>query len=54
MEQIRESELILMQLHEEKIIHAELMIQRVIGGWIYNRYVNDFTTFTSVFIPEER
>jgi len=54
MEQIRESELILMQLHEEKVIGNDLMIQRVIGGWIYNRYNNNFTTFTSVFVPEER
>ena len=54
MSQIKESELINMQLHEEKIISNDLSIQRVIGGWIYNRYNNDYSSFSSVFVPEER
>lgn len=54
MEQIREYELIEMQLHEVKTIDNYLQVMRVIGGWIYNRYDNEFTYITSVFVPEER
>ena len=57
MEQIRESELIDMQLHERKSATDAMTVIRVIGGWIYElAVVNPDGNYivTSTFVPEER
>ena len=55
-EQMKESELIDMQLHEVKQIRPCMSVIRVIGGWIYETALQGQNGWSStqVFVPEKR
>lgn len=47
-------EMLNMRLHQQENIGDYLQVTRVIGGWIYNQYVFESNTTTSVFVPEKK
>jgi hypothetical protein len=41
-----------MKLHEQIEINNYLQVIRVIGGWLYNQFVVESQSITTVFVPE--